>query len=243
MNKFFAVSLLAVSVSAFADTPLHWAYEGQAGPDSWGDLSAEFATCKIGKFQSPIDIRNAVKANLPPLQLDFHTAAESLINNGHTLQVTVEDEDDFRLDNRTFTLRQYHFHAPSENLIDGKRYPLEAHFVHADAQGQMAVIAVMFEVGQENTALQPLIESMPKEKDHAVAIDKRFDLSPLFPADRHYYRFSGSLTTPPCTEGLRWLVMKEPVTLSAAQLAKFQQALEHSNNRPIQPLNGRVIVE
>lgn len=243
MNKLFAASLLSLSVSAFADTPSHWAYEGQAGPDNWGNISDDYATCKIGQFQSPIDIRHPIKAKLPPLQLDFRTAAESLVNNGHTLQVTVNDEDDFRLDNQTFTLRQYHFHAPSENLINGKRYPLEAHFVHTSAQGAVTVVAVMFEIGRENTALSPILENLPAEKNRVVKIDKRYDLKPLFPADRHYYRFSGSLTTPPCTEGLRWLVMKKPVTLSAAQLAQFQRALEHSNNRPIQPLNGRVIVE
>ncbi|HCJ7369192.1 TPA: carbonic anhydrase family protein [Enterobacter hormaechei subsp. xiangfangensis] len=243
MHKIIAASLLVLSTGASADTASHWSYEGKAGPENWGDLSGEFITCKSGKFQSPINIRHPIEAKLPPLRLDFRTAAESLVNNGHSLQVTVDDEDDFKLDGDTFTLRQYHFHAPSENLIDGKRYPLEAHFVHTDKQGNMAVIAVMFTVGKENTALNPIIDSIPAQENHVVPVEKRFDLAPLFPADRHYYRFSGSLTTPPCSEGLRWLVMKKPVTLSSKQLHIFQQALKHSNNRPIQPLNGRIIVE
>lgn len=175
--------------------------------------------------------------------MDYHSEAESLVNNGHTLQVTVDDEDEFKLDNRVFTLRQYHFHAPSENLINGKRYPLEVHFVHADAKGSLAVVAVMFDVGAENSALNPILKHIPAELNQSVKLDERYDLKPLFPTDLHYYRFSGSLTTPPCTEGLRWLVMKNPVTMSAAQLAQFQKALAQSNNRPVQPLNGRMVVE
>ncbi|BFO08945.1 carbonic anhydrase family protein [Serratia rubidaea] len=234
-------ALFAAAVSASA-TP-HWAYEGLAGPDNWGTLGDEFATCKNGKFQSPVDIRHPLDADLPPLALNFHTAAESLVNNGHTLQVTANDEDEFWLDNKAFILRQYHFHVPSENRINGKTFPLEAHFVHASEDGEVAVIAVMFELGRENPALNPLLTRIPAEKNRVVPIDKRLNLRPLFPDDLHYYRFSGSLTTPPCTEGLRWLVMKKPVSLSARQLAAFTRALEHHNNRPIQPLHGRVIVE
>lgn len=243
MKLIFAMSLLTLSLSASAQTTPHWSYEGKAGPENWGSLSNEFSTCKTGRFQSPIDIRDVVNANLPPLSLDFHSAAESLVNNGHTLQVTVDDEDEFQLDQKAFILRQYHFHTPSENLINGKRYPLEAHFVHAAADGELAVVAVMFEVGAENSALNPILENIPAEQNHVVPLNKRFDLRPLFPNDLHYYRFSGSLTTPPCTEGLRWVVMKKPVSLSATQLAHFQRALAHSNNRPIQPLDGRLIVE
>lgn len=243
MKLFIAATLLALSASACAESAPHWSYEGQAGPENWGNLSEKFATCKLGQFQSPIDIRFVTKANLPALKMDYHSEAESLVNNGHTLQVTVDDEDEFKLDNRVFTLRQYHFHAPSENLINGKRYPLEVHFVHADAKGSLAVVAVMFDVGADNSALNPILKHIPAELNQSVKLDERYDLKPLFPTDLHYYRFSGSLTTPPCTEGLRWLVMKNPVTLSAAQLAQFQKALAQSNNRPVQPLNGRMVVE
>jgi len=155
----------------------------------------------------------------------------------------VKDEDDFKLDNEIFILRQYHFHAPSENRINGKAFPLEAHFVHASASGEVAVIAVMFELGDENKALEHLLSILPTHINKVVSLGEKTDLSALFPADRHYYRYSGSLTTPPCTEGLRWLVMKETVTLSANQLAKIKNALANANNRPIQPINGRLIVE
>lgn len=243
MKKALAITMLILSGNVFADATPHWSYEGKAGPENWGELSSEFATCKSGKFQSPVDIRHTIEAKLPPLQLNFHHAAEGIVNNGHSIQINVDGEDEFTLDNELFTLRQYHFHTPSENLIDGKSYPLEAHFVHTNQQGELAVIAVMFTVGKENTALDPVIDSIPVAKNLVQPVDKRFDLAPLFPADRHYYRFSGSLTTPPCTEGLRWLVMKKAVTLSEAQLRQFQHALEHSNNRPVQPRHGRIIAE
>lgn len=225
-----------------AENTAHWSYEGKAGPENWSSLSEAFSTCKTGKYQSPIDIKNALSADLPPLKINFHTIAETVENNGHTIQVTVNDEDDFPLDNDTFQLRQYHFHSPSENFINGKEYPLEAHFVHENSKGELAVLAVMFEVGKENAALDPILDKMPLTLNHPVPLGKHLNLNQLFPDNHHYYRYSGSLTTPPCTEGVRWLVMKEPVTLSAEQLAKFQHALQHTNNRPLQPLNGRVII-
>lgn len=242
MNKFLFLSLLTLSTSALTEDLVHWSYEGLAGPKNWGELSNAYSTCKTGKFQSPIDIRDALPAELPALPLKFHTAAEQVMNNGHTLQIIVNDEDDFHLDNDTFKLKQYHFHSPSENLINGKQYPLEVHFVHANEKGELAVLSVMFETGKENPALNPILDSLPLQPDQPILMAKHLNLKNLFPNDRHYYRFSGSLTTPPCTEGLRWLVMKNSVTLSVEQLSIFQLALKHSNNRPVQPLNGRIVV-
>lgn len=234
------LALLPLRV-ALAALP-HWSYEGQAGPERWGALSSAYQTCHSGQFQSPIDIRHPVEGHLPPLSLEFHTAAATLVNNGHTLQVTVDDEDDFMLDGERFRLMQYHFHTPSENRIQGRAFPLEAHFVHQNDAGELAVVAVMFEPGAENPALQPILAALPREVNQPVTLDQQIDLRPLFPPDRHYYRFSGSLTTPPCTEGLRWLVLKQPVQLSPTQLAGFRRALASANNRPLQPLHGRLIV-
>jgi carbonic anhydrase len=245
VKKFVILNMmLAFSVNTYAASAApHWSYSGETGPEHWGELSPDFKTCQIGKFQSPIDIRHTIEGKLPPLKLNFNTAAEKMVNNGHTIQVNVDDEDEFALDGDIFKLKQYHFHTPSENQIEGRAYPLEAHFVHANAQGELAVIGVMFELGEENTALNPILAAMPKQVNHEVVVKQRVDMEPLFPKDRHYYRFSGSLTTPPCTEGLRWLVMKNTVTLSQAQLDVFQQALRDVNNRPLQPLHGRLIVE
>jgi len=236
--------LMALSAigTACASAP-HWSYEEKAGPARGGERAENYETCHNGKFQSPIDIKNAIDGKLPPLGLEFHTSAETLVNNGHTIQVSVDDEDDFMLDGEVFQLKQYHFHTPSENQIAGRSFPLEAHFVHSNAAGELAVVAVMFDIGKENPALNPILAAIPPQLNHAVAVDKQVNLRPLFPTDLHYYRFSGSLTTPPCSEGLRWLVIKQPVTLSEAQLDAFRQALKTSNNRPLQPLHGRLIVE
>ena len=221
----------------------HWTYDGKYGPQNWGNLSDAYTFCKTGKFQSPIDIRNTMSATLPPLQLKFHTTAEQVVNNGHTIQITVNDEDDFLLDDDNFKLKQYHFHSPSENTINGKQYPLEVHFVHSNEKGDLAVLAVMFETGKENSTLNTILDNLPTHINQRILISEQRDLKKLFPVDNHYYRFSGSLTTPPCTEGIRWLVMKNSVTLSTEQLAKIQSALKYSNNRPVQPINGRVVVE
>ncbi|CAK9883643.1 MAG: Carbonic anhydrase [Candidatus Erwinia impunctatus] len=161
----------------------------------------------------------------------------------HTIQITVNDGDDFILDNEKFILKQFHFHTPSENHIFDKSYPLEAHFVHANSDGEVAVIAVMFDIGKENSTLNTILQAVPEKVDDSQPLKKTIDLAPLFPEDKSYYRFSGSLTTPPCSEGLSWLVIKQPLTLSEKQLNKFTKILKHTNNRPIQPLRGRVIVE
>jgi len=236
------VMALSATSMAGAATP-HWTYEGKAGPEHWSELTQDFHICHEGKAQSPINITHPIEGHLQPLDLEYRTAAENVINNGHTIQVTVNEEDDFVLDGEKFTLRQYHFHTPSENQINGHTFPLEAHFVHSKEDGDLAVVAVMFEVGAENPALVPLIAAMPKEENQQVKIDHNVDLRALFPDDLHYYRFSGSLTTPPCSEGIRWLVLKKPVTLSQAQLDAFKQALKSTNNRPLQHLNGRMIVQ
>lgn len=245
MQRKSLVILLALTATlpAMATPTPHWAYEGQGSPDHWGELSEQFQTCKNGQFQSPIDIKNLVNAKLPPLEINFHTDTESIVNNGHTIQITVKDSDEFVLDLQDFKLMQFHFHTPGENHINGKGFPLEAHFVHANEQGELAVIAVMFEPGDKNPALDPLLAAIPPKINETEVLKRSVDLAALFPSDKHYYRFSGSLTTPPCTEGVRWLVMKQTVTLSEDQLKQFQQQLKQSNNRPLQPLHGRVVVE
>lgn len=241
--KMLSLVIAISSISAAGAAEPHWTYEGKAGPEHWSELTSDFHICHEGKSQSPINITNPIEGHLQPLNLAYHTSAEKVINNGHTIQVTVDEEDDFVLDGEKFTLRQYHFHTPSENQINGETFPLEAHFVHSKEDGDLAVVAVMFKVGKENPALVPLIDAMPKQQNKQVNINRQVDLRALFPADLHYYRFSGSLTTPPCSEGIRWLVLKEPVTLSQAQLDAFKQALKTTNNRPLQHLNGRMIVQ
>lgn len=243
MKGFLPIVFAAAATVSLSAHAIPWSYEGNNSPENWGALSSEFQTCKTGVYQSPIDIHSVIDGKLPPLQLHFRTHTKTIINNGHTIQLDVDDDDNFSLDGASFKLKQFHFHTPSENLIAGKSYPLEVHFVHSDAAGNLAVLAVMFEVGKENPAITQILAQAPKQKSAALPLDSTINIASLFPKSKYYYRFSGSLTTPPCTEGVRWLVMKESVSLSSQQLAAFQSALGSTNNRPIQPLNGRVVVQ
>ncbi|MEM6161735.1 carbonic anhydrase family protein [Erwinia sp. P6884] len=243
INKLALLFVAITALPAWAAPDIHWSYEGSNAPEHWGELSPEFQTCNKGQYQSPIDIHRVIDGKLPPLQFNFHTDTKTIVNNGHTIQVTVKDSDDFSLDDDTFVLKQFHFHTPSENHLFGKAFPMEAHFVHTNKEGELAVLAVMFERGAENKALDPIIASIPASLDSVEVMKQSGDMASLFPADKHYYRFSGSLTTPPCTEGVRWLIMKYPATLSDKQLKAFEHALKHSNNRPVQHLNGRIIVD
>lgn len=233
---------LLIATFAHADSHPHWSYSGEGSPEKWGKLSHDFAVCEEGFNQSPVDIKNITKGELPPLSLTFNAKDKSIINNGHTLQVDVRDGDTLTLDGSKFTLKQFHFHAPSENRIDGRVYPLEVHFVHSNAKGELAVVGVMFEQGKENPTIEQILKNLPSKKNEARPLDTPLALSDLMPGDKNYYRFSGSLTTPPCTEGVRWLVMKQPISASPKQISAFELALGLKNNRPIQPLNGRLIV-
>jgi carbonic anhydrase len=242
MKKKLCLFALLTSMASYTHAhSSNWSYEA---PAEWGNLSVDYQTCKSGVNQSPVDIRQVVNGQLPPLTLSYQAKQQSIINNGHTIQINMKDGDVLKLDGETFTLRQFHFHTPSENLIDGKRYPLAAHFVHASEEGHLAVVGVMFETGAENPALAEILREMPPKVNQELAMQHPLSLSDLIPGQKHYYRFSGSLTTPPCTEGVRWLVMKQTVSASAEQIKTFAKLLgEHGNSRPVQPLNGRVIIE
>ncbi len=236
MNK--SLAALGLSLALFGSAhAANWGYDGHHGPAHWGEFASE---CAQGKNQSPINIQSTTQAKLAKLQLNYKGKVVALTNHGHTLQTSLEGENSLFVDGKRFSLKQFHFHTPSENHVDGKSYPLEAHYVHADEQGNLAVVAVFFEQGDINPALASLLENVP-EKDSNVTIRAPFDASALIPSDKDYYRFNGSLTTPPCSEGVRWLVIKEPQTISNKQIETFEQAMGE-NNRPLQPLNARMIL-
>jgi len=222
---------------------LNWAYEGKEGPENWGKLSPEYTACDAGRNQSPINIEETLHAVLKPLRSIQKFPAKDIVNNGHTVQVNFKEGNMMVLDNSAYQMKQVHFHAPSENKIYGKSYPLEAHFVHADAKGNLTVIGVMFKEGGANVGLEKLWTQMPSMVSDAVVLKVRVIPSELMPVNRSYYRFSGSLTTPPCSEGVRWILLKTPVTASKEQLEAIEKALHHHNNRPVQALNGRVVLE
>ncbi|HTV58852.1 MAG TPA: carbonic anhydrase family protein [Verrucomicrobiae bacterium] len=221
----------------------HWSYTGEWGPDRWGDLEPAYATCKTGKRQSPIDIENAKPAALPPIRFEYQVSPLRIINNGHTIQVNYEPGSTMTVGGKQYSLLQFHFHHPSEEKIGGKQYDLVAHLVHKDAEGHLAVVAILFESGQPNPFLDLLWKNVPKEIDKEVVRKKiNLNAADLLPADRDYYTFAGSLTTPPCSEGVTWYVLKNPVELSPAEIATFAKWYP-DNARPIQPTNGREILE
>ncbi|MEQ9888017.1 carbonic anhydrase [Pectobacterium zantedeschiae] len=241
-GKLSIACMLSVCFSASAANSVHWGYEGNDDPAHWGKLSPDFSLCETGKNQSPVNIRQALNTQHEPLQLAFQSGTQQIINNGHTVQVNVSAGNTLLLDNETFTLQQFHFHAPSENEIDGKQFPLEGHFVYKNADGALTVIAVMFQEGAVNPQLVIAWQQIPTRVDHAEDVRTPVAIQSLLPTSLNYYRFSGSLTTPPCSEGIRWLVLENPVTASAEQISQFSSVMHHANNRPIQPLNGRIII-
>ncbi|MGR5231310.1 carbonic anhydrase [Vibrio rotiferianus] len=237
MNKSLTAIGLSLVLAGTANAA-NWGYEGEHGPAHWGEFASE---CAKGQNQSPINIDSTIEAKLAKLQFNYDGKVISLLNNGHTLQTSLEGNNTLKVDGKDFTLKQFHFHTPSENHVDGKEYPLEAHFVHSDEDGNLAVVAVFFKVGEANPALAKLLQNIP-DKEQNVAIKAAFDADALIPMDKEYYRFNGSLTTPPCSEGVRWLVLKEAQSISPEQVKEFAKVMG-ANNRPIQALNARMVLE
>lgn len=237
-----ALSLACASLSALAADPhaAHWGYAGHGAAPHWGDMQPEFSTCKLGKDQSPIDIPAANKADLPALTLDYQASAAEVLNNGHTIQVNLADSGMLKLGPDSYKLLQFHFHTPAEEKVQGRSYPLGGHLVHRNEAGQLAVVGVLFKLGKANPALNKVFAAMPSKPEAKAALPESFNPADLLPPSRGYYAYKGSLTTPPCSEGVRWQVLKEPVELSKAQLAQFKK-LYPMNARPVQPLNGRTV--
>ncbi len=221
----------------------HWSYKGQHGPKYWGTMNSDYATCKNGVNQSPIDLAKLIEAELPPLGLAYRSGGYEIVNNGHTIQVNYQPGSSLSVGNQVFELKQLHFHTPSENQINGHSYPLEAHLVHADKDGNLAVIAVLFEQGEENPTIKSIWESMPEKAGEKNKLQTMISADDILPSHQDYYRYNGSLTTPPCTEGVTWLVMKQPLSVSKQQIKQFESLLDHPNNRPIQPVNARPVLK
>ena len=218
----------------------HWSYSGLGGPQAWGKLKPEFSQCAIGQRQSPIDIRDGIALDLDPVQFDYQPSSFSVIDNGHTVQVNVAPGNSIEVNGRRYALLQFHFHRPSEERINGRQFEMDAHLVHKDAEGRLAVVAVLLERGAAQPLLQTVWNNLPLEKNEEVAARAPIDLNQLLPADRRYYTYMGSLTTPPCSEGVLWMVMQQPVPMSAQQIDIFSR-LYPMNARPIQQASGRMI--
>ena len=238
------LSLACSGTSAFAaGAAPHRSYEGHGGPGHWASLEPEFAGCKIGHAQSPIDIQTkAVKGEaLPAIEFAYKPAAAKIIDNGHTIQIVPAPGDAISVGGHRYELQQFHFHKPSEEAIDGKRRDMVVHLVHKDDAGKLAVVAVLLKAGDTNPVIAALWNNLPAHKEGEVELKGvQIDPADLLPKDRGYFTFDGSLTTPPCSEGVTWYVLKNPSQVSSGEIARFAKAYP-MNARPLQPLNGRVV--
>ena len=250
MKKIFKFSVVAIStllitnIYASGQKGVHWGYSGDIGPSNWGKLDKKFHMCSEGKMQSPIDVKVTKDVKLAPLDIKYIKGSKNIVNNGHAVQVNVQDGSKFIIDGKEYDLKQFHFHTPSENHINGKSFPMEAHFVHATKDGNLAVIAVMFKEGDADSSFDKIVKSFPigenKEKELVLSKD---DINNILPSNRDYYKFMGSLTTPPCSEDVKWFVIKSPKSVSKEQIEAMQKEIGKKNNRPIQPSNAREILE
>jgi carbonic anhydrase len=220
----------------------HWNYQGEHGPQSWGSMKAEFSTCSNGQRQSPIDIRDGIKVQLDAVQFDYKPSGFAVIDNGHTVQVNLATGSSIDVMGRRFELLQFHFHRPSEERINGRQFDMVAHLVHKSFDGRLAVVAVLLDRGSAHAIVQSVWNNLPLEKGEELRAQQLLDLNALLPAERGYFTYMGSLTTPPCSEGVLWMVMKNPVSVSAEQIAIFSR-LYPMNARPIQSTSGRLIKE
>lgn len=220
----------------------HWSYEGEFGPRNWGKINPEWVKCSTGTRQSPIDIRDGMKVDLEQINFDYRPSGFNVTDNGHTIQVGISGGNFITIMGRTYELMQFHFHRPSEERINGRGFEMVAHLVHKDSEGKLAVVAVLIERGKPQSLIQTIWNNLPLEKNETNSPPTVLDMNDLLPTRRDYFTYMGSLTTPPCNEGVLWMVMKEPVQASGAQLALFSR-LYPMNARPIQANSGRVIKE
>lgn len=220
----------------------HWGYAGEGGPEAWGSLKPENRLCSLGQRQSPIDIRDGIKVELEPIQFDYRPTQFRVIDNGHTVQVNLEPGNSIVISGRRYDLLQFHFHRPSEERINSRQFDMVAHLVHKDVQGRLAVVAVLMEQGPAHPMVQLVWNSLPLEKHTEQYAPVMLDMTRMLPEKREYYTYMGSLTTPPCSEGVLWLVMKQPASMSPEQIGIFSR-LYPMNARPIQSTAGRLIKE
>lgn len=218
-----------------------WGYKGRKGPENWGKISPEYRACSTGSSQSPIDIRGTITADVEPLNILWQRSSMTMINNGHTIQVNVPPGNMLIRSGKFYELLQFHFHAPSEHNVDGKAYPMEVHFVHREKDtDRLAVLAVFMNTGMPNTAFGALSQMFPAKEGEEVKVDR---ISPreLLPISLEYWRYEGSLTTPPCTENVTWLVARQPVLVDGGDIMHFV-SIYNGNARPIMNANRRFIL-
>jgi carbonic anhydrase len=234
--------LFGTGLTLADETGPSWSYKGASGPGHWAALDSAYQLCKLGKLQSPVDVRSAKMAALPPIEFAYQSVPLHILNNGHTIQVNVPAGSAITVGGKRYELIQFHFHHPSESKLRGHGFPLELHFVHKDADGKLAGVGVLMADGKANPIIAQLWMYIPKEKNKESSPDGVLvDPNGLLPTNRAYYTFAGSLTTPPCSEDVTWFLLRTPMTVSKKEVATF--ATEYPlNARPVQPLNGRQVL-
>ncbi len=253
-------AIVALSVAACADTETdseghgdaHWGYEANNGPDDWGSMDPEWNLCAEGREQSPIDLANATEIELPGVEIHLPSEQEvavlnqagviGALDNGHTIQINSKTGETLTVGDKTYALVQFHFHAPSEHTVGGEHFPMEMHFVHQAEDGTLAVVGVLIEEGAENPGIATVWAQLAEAPgtETTVQIPAEF-ADHIFPGDATgVYHYGGSLTTPPCSEGVKWYVRRTPTQFSQDQIAAFTAIYDH-NNRPVQALNDRTL--
>jgi carbonic anhydrase len=229
------------AAKGFGEESHHWTYGGETGPDKWGSLDAVNAVCSTGSQESPVDIVGPIRARLPPLNIRWQARPDTIVNNGHTIQLNFAKGDPLNVGDRSYALTQFHFHHPSEHLVGGKAFAMEAHFVHDAEGGGLAVVGVLIAPGQHNAVFNKIVSTMPAGEGASVKADYAIDPNRLLPAGRAYYRYEGSLTTPPCSETVDWFVLAETLEVAEADIARFAK-LYPMNARPVQKRDRRFIL-
>lgn len=235
------LALCSLCKPGFAAEGTHWSYEGVGGPAKWGDLDAANKACAVGLQQSPIDIEATIKSQLPVLKLSWSKSVDTIVNNGHTIQLNFAEGNTLTLGDVKYKLLQVHFHRPSEHMIGGKNFPMEAHFVHRNEAGGLAVVGVLMTEGRPNAAFGKIVKTMPKAEGPAVKADATIDPHAMLPQKLSYFRYPGSLTTPPCSEVVEWLLLTDPIQVASADVAAFAK-LYPMNARPVQKDNRRYVL-
>ncbi|KST61924.1 carbonic anhydrase [Mastigocoleus testarum] len=238
-----SLSFRASVLASNKTSKVHWGYIGEEGPGNWAKLSPEFSSCKSGRSQSPINIdSSAIGADLPELEVNYGNSPLKVINNGHTIQVNYEPGSFLTVDGESYELVQFHFHHPSEHKIDNESFPMELHLVHQNHQGAFAVLGVLLKQGEENKTLESIWKAIPNtQRGKEISSDVTINATNLLPTDLNSYRYHGSLTTPPCSENVHWIVLQKPVEVSNLQVQTFAE-LFPMNARPVQSLNRRFLL-
>lgn len=237
------VKQTAASKSSKPTNGKNWGYQGKIGPDNWGKLSAEYVNCGAGLNQSPVIFDSTIHAALKPMRMIHKFAAKEIQSTPNGLRVLFKEGNMMVLDKTAFQLKHLDFHTPSEHQLNGQSYPLEIQLWHEDSKKNIAIMSILFKTGEPNKELTELLAQLPQKANESIKLKTRFTPNELMPTNPQYYRYSGSLTTPPCSEGVRWIVMKSPLQTSAEQVQAITTAIGGANNRPMQPLHGRSVLE